>query len=137
MYSGVLVGTAACRGGGGYVGAVSAFFLPNEKALPLAREDRDCDSGTAGIGMSCEPLCPGRGLSSRGVSVEEGRVDEELKRADAEELSLWPPLEEELFVPPLPLAHVRFATESSGNATYRLWGFGSMGLLTKLLSSKR
>lgn len=36
------------------------------------------------------------------MSVEEGKVDEELKRAEEEELS-WPPLEEELLVPPLPL----------------------------------
>ena len=53
--------------------------------------------------MSWEPLGFGRGLSSRGASVEEGSVDEELKRAEADELSFCPPLDDELFVPPLPL----------------------------------
>ena len=44
----------------------------------------------------------GECLSSKGMSVEEGKVDVELKRAETEELSL-PPLDLELFVPPLPL----------------------------------
>ncbi len=47
-------------------------------------------------------------MSSKGASVEEGRVDEELNRAEADELSFCPPLEDELFVPPLPLR--RFST---------------------------
>ena len=38
------------------------------------------------------------------MSVEEGRVELELYRADKDELS-WP-LEAELFVPPLPLSRV-------------------------------
>lgn len=42
-------------------------------------------------------------FSSSGMSVDEGRVDVELYRADNEELSPWPPLDVELFVPPLPL----------------------------------
>ena len=43
------------------------------------------------------------GLSSKGTSAEEGSVDVELNRASDEELSLWPPLEAEFWVPPLPL----------------------------------
>ena len=43
------------------------------------------------------------GLSSKGRSVEEGRVEVELKRAEDDELSLWHPLEAESCVPPLPL----------------------------------
>ena len=42
-------------------------------------------------------------FSSRGVSVDEGNVDVELNRAEDEEVSLWPRLEVELLVPPLPL----------------------------------
>ena len=45
----------------------------------------------------------GEGLSSKGVSAEEGRVDVELNRASDEELSFWPPLDAEFWVPPLPL----------------------------------
>lgn len=45
----------------------------------------------------------GRGFSSRGVSVEEGSVEEELNLAEVEELSVWPLLEVELLVPPLSL----------------------------------
>lgn len=37
------------------------------------------------------------------MSVDEGRVDEELKRADDEELSFCLPLEDEVLVPALPL----------------------------------
>lgn len=44
------------------------------------------------------------GLSSKGTSAEEGRVDVELNRASDEELSFWPPLEAEFWVPPLPLS---------------------------------
>ena len=85
----------------------SAFFLPNENALPAARRERpEVDSGTGGgRGMSSRSLEIGGGLSSRGVSVDEGNVDVELNRADAEELSL-PPLDLELFVPPLPLTYI-------------------------------
>lgn len=83
-----------------------AFFLPNEKLLPAARNDNVCGSGIGGIGIFRESMGFGRGLSSKGASVEEGRVDEELNRAEDEELSLWPPLEVELFVPPLPLQNV-------------------------------
>lgn len=46
---------------------------------------------------------PEEKFSSNGISVDEGSVDVELKRADDEELSLCPPLEAELLVPPLPL----------------------------------
>ena len=46
----------------------------------------------------------GDGLSSKGMSAEEGSVDVELKRASDEELSFWPWLEAELLVPPLPLS---------------------------------
>ena len=82
------------------------FFLPNEKALPAARNDKGFDSGIGGTGLLNISLCMKVDLSSNVKSVEEGSVDEELKRADEEELSLLPPLEAELFVPPLPLKHV-------------------------------
>lgn len=48
----------------------------------------------------------GRGFSSRGVSVEEGSVEEELNLAEVEELSVWPLLDVELLVPPLSLDFV-------------------------------
>lgn len=83
-----------------------AFFLPNEKLLPAARNDNVCGSGIGGIGIFRDSMGFGGGFSSKGVSVEEGRVDEELNRAEDEELSFWPPLEAELFVPPLPLKSV-------------------------------
>lgn len=82
---------------------VDAFFLPNEKLLPPARNDNVCGSGIGGIGIFRDSMGFGRGFSSKGASVEEGRVDDELNRAEDEELSFWPPLEAELFVPPLPL----------------------------------
>lgn len=40
------------------------------------------------------------------MSVEEGRVEEELNLAEVEELSVWPLLEVELLVPPLSLDFV-------------------------------
>ena len=82
------------------------FFLPNEKLLPAARNDNECGSGIGGIGNFRGSIGFGRGFSSSGASVEEGRVDEELNRAEDEELSFCPPLEAELFVPPLPLESV-------------------------------
>lgn len=83
-----------------------AFFLPNEKLLPAARNDNVCGSGIGGIGIFRDSIGFGKGFSSSGASVEEGRVDEELNRAEDEELSFCPPLEAELFVPPLPLESV-------------------------------
>lgn len=55
--------------------------------------------------MSNRSLEIAGGLSSKGKSVDEGNVDVELNRADVEELSL-PPLDLELFVPPLPLIFI-------------------------------
>ena len=40
------------------------------------------------------------------MSVDDGKVDVELKRAEDDDASLCPPLEAELLVPPLPL-HIR------------------------------
>lgn len=95
------LGSTLGRGG---VWEASAFFLPNEKALPAASRERpEVDSGTGGgSGISNRSLEIGGGLSSRVMSVDEGNVEVELNRADAEEKSL-PPLDLELFVPPLPL----------------------------------
>lgn len=66
------------------------------------------DSGIGGAAIV--KACFGVGLSSRAISVDEGRVDDELSRAEEDELS-WPPLEAELFVPPLPLDAIRALTE--------------------------
>ena len=68
----------------------SPFFLPNDKALPAARKaELDVDSGIGGAGisnrLSNRSVGNGKGFSSKGVSVEEGNVDVELKRADADE----------------------------------------------------
>ena len=76
---------------------------PNEKALPPARRVKGWLAGVGGTGTLRDSGGLGRVLSSKGMSVEEGRVEEELNRGEMEELS-WPPLEvDELFVPPLPL----------------------------------
>ena len=56
-----------------------------------------------GMEIFCGSIGFGSGFSSSGTSVEEGNVDEELNRAEDEELSLFPPLEVDLLVPPLPL----------------------------------
>ena len=58
--------------------------------------------------------CFNGGLSSKGVSVDDGKVEEELNRAEADELS-WPPLDAELFVPPLPLFMVSISPLESSN----------------------
>lgn len=77
-----------------------------------------------GIGRLCGCFVlggVGRGLSSNGASVDDGRVDVELKRAEVDEASFWPPLDAEWFVPPLPLPHVNTADFAEGIATiYRL-----------------
>ena len=53
------------------------------------------------MGMLSVSFGWGLGPSSKGISVEEGRVEVELYRAEEEELSYL--LEVELLVPPLPL----------------------------------
>lgn len=53
------------------------------------------------------------------MSVDEGSVDEELNRADEDELS-WPPLEEEWLVAPLPLIGVSRTSVEESETTYRL-----------------
>jgi hypothetical protein len=66
------------------------FLFPKEKVRPTARREKVEWGG-------------GMGISWRsGASVEEGRVDDELKRAE-EELSYGFPEKAELSVPPLPL----------------------------------
>ena len=70
-------------------------------------------------------------LSSKGRSVEEGRVDVELYRAEDDELSLWPPLEAELCVPPLPLDTVSRGQAPESFVSYRL-----LGLILSLLPTK-
>ena len=47
------------------------------------------------------------------MSVEEGKVDEELKRAEEDEFS-W--LDVELLVPPLPLLHISMKLFKKGGA---------------------
>lgn len=65
---------------------LSAFFLPNEKALPAAlREAIPEDSGVGGAAIV--KACFRAGRSSKAMSVDDGRVDEELNRAEEEELS--------------------------------------------------
>ena len=80
-------------------------FRPKENVLPAAarRENGDCEWGTAGKGALYGSLESVRGSSSGVTSFGDGSVDEELKRAEEEELSYSPPLETELWVPPLPL----------------------------------
>lgn len=69
------------------------FLFPKEKVRPTARREKAEWGG-------------GMGISWRsGASVEEGRVDDELKRAE-EELSYGFPEKVELSVPPLPLSPV-------------------------------
>lgn len=80
---------------------VCAFFRPNENVLAPARKESGFEAGVGGTGMLSEVLGCGLGPSSKAMSVEEGKVEDELYRAEAEELSC--PLEAELFVPPLPL----------------------------------
>lgn len=63
------------------------FRRPNEKALPPARDESGWVAGVGGAGTLRESGGLGSALWSKGISVEEGNVDEELNRADAEELS--------------------------------------------------
>ncbi len=99
------------------------FLRPKEKVLPPARKDSGWLAGMGGAGILWVSWGFGSGFSSKGMSVEDGKVDEELNRAEEDELSC-PPLDEELFVPPLPLPGI--STLSSGGAltTYRLLKFG-------------
>ena len=78
-----------------------AFLLPNEKLLPPVRNVKGCGSGIGGTWILRESIGLGRGFSSPVASVEDGNVDDELNRPEAEELSFWPPVEVELFVTPL------------------------------------
>lgn len=65
---------------------LSAFFLPNEKALPAAlSEAKPLDSGIGGADILAGSF--GKGFSSTVMSVDDGKVDEELKRAEDDELS--------------------------------------------------
>ncbi len=63
----------------------------------------------------------GRGFSSKGVSVDEGNVEEELYLAEAEELSVWPLLEFELLVPPLTLTTNRLSSTGRPSLRGRPW----------------
>lgn len=88
--------------------AVLGAFVPKENLRPAALiEKAGRDSGIGGTGISCKALRSETVESSWiGTSVDDGRVDEELKRAEEEELSYRPPVEAELLVPPLPLKEV-------------------------------
>lgn len=68
---------AFCSGGDILLEAC-AFFLPKENVLPPARNDRGLVLGIAGMGMLSRFLGCGLVPSSKGMSVEEGRVDVEL-----------------------------------------------------------
>ncbi len=96
---------------------------PKENVLPPALRDKGWEAGMGGAGTLRGSGALGSGLSSRGKSVEDGNVDEELKRADEEELS-WPALEEELLVPPLPLTAVSDEVAGGGLMIYRLLKLG-------------
>ena len=78
------------------------FLRPKENVFPAARKDNGWVGGIADAGARWASWGFGSGLSSKGISVDEGNVEDELKRAEAEDSS-WPPLEEELLVPALPL----------------------------------
>ena len=74
-------------GGSGLVEDVWAFFLPKENVLPPALNPRGLDPGIAGKGILWVSLECGLCRSSRGVSVDDGSVEDELYRADNDELS--------------------------------------------------
>lgn len=77
-----------------------------------------------GGGISCNDLeCGDWGSSCVGASVEEGQVDEELKRRD-DELSYKPAVKPDRSVPPLPLGTVSGsgAQPRSEVRPYRFWG---------------
>jgi membrane carboxypeptidase/penicillin-binding protein PbpC len=82
-------------------------FVPNENVLPPARKENAGSSlGLGGAGISWSGLCPARMMleSSGKASVEEGNVEEELSRAEDDEVSLYPYVEAEFACePPLPL----------------------------------
>jgi hypothetical protein len=91
------------------IGDDLGLFVPKENVRPaFARRDATGrDSGIGGTGISWSALFNEKELSPCvGMSVEEGSVDEELKRAEDAELSYRPPVEAELSVPPLPLDRV-------------------------------
>ena len=72
-------------------------FLPNEKVLLAARSEKaGCDSGMGEIGRLHGVLGFSRDVLSGEPSGNEGNVEEELKRAEDDEVSHMPPLEDEL-----------------------------------------
>lgn len=92
------------RGAAPGFGDAGTDFLPIENFLPAARsENAGCVSGNGGIGMLGKALEATDRFSSGVASVDDGSVEDELKRADEEDVSKSPPLEDELLVPPLPL----------------------------------
>ena len=63
------------------------FFRPKENVRPPALKPRGLEPGIAGKGILWVSLGCGLCRSSMGLSVEEGKVEVELYRADREELS--------------------------------------------------
>ena len=74
-------------------------------------------------------------FSSGVASVDDGSVEDELKRADEEDVSKSPPLEDELLVPPLPLDGISNLTCSVAPAAYRLLRLGSTLVPANMFSS--
>ena len=82
-------------------------FVPKEILRPAARSEnaggRDSGIGGTGTPWWASRFRRGCGSSVVETSVEDGKVEEELKRAEDDELSLYPLVEVELSVAPLPL----------------------------------
>ena len=79
--------------------------MPKENVRAAARIEKPVAAG-AGAGTVALGTMPGFEcgwwVTSWSIEADEGRVDEELKRADEEDVS-GPPLEVEVCVPALPL----------------------------------
>lgn len=76
-----------CRGDAGFV-ELLLNRPPNENVLPAARR---APARGGGAGISWILAWGDEGPSGSGISVDDGRVDEELCRVDVE-LSYWGPL---------------------------------------------
>lgn len=93
--------------GGGNGSTATSFrgLLANENVRPAFLNDHPLERAAGGTGISWRGRCPETielACESLEISVEEGMVDEELKRAEEAALP-YGAVDAELFVPPLPL----------------------------------
>ncbi len=101
---GVCVTGEGRRRGRGSTGS-SFCLLANENVRPAFLIDQPLERGVGGTGISWNGRCVDTielVCESFEISVDEGIVDEELKRAEDAALP-YGAVEAELFVPPLPL----------------------------------